>query len=287
MASEPTISAAPVPKPNIPPTPPPDAVAQLVDFSVLPASDNYTPHFALTIDNLFTPAECESLLKFATASANDVWEPATIQSGYAQSLVLDKEVRNSDRIIVDDTEVAEMMFKRIEGYLREYDLGVIGKIPGQVENGDRRRWKTVASTWQTWKLKRMNERLRFLRYFPGGYFRPHYDGTYVVPGGKERSFITFQLYLGGTCEGKDGSTAFVSAREGVEGRIDVEPKEGRVLLFQHAGLVHEGSDVVKGVKYTIRTDVMYEKVEDEEVEFSYGDEDDDDDDDSENEVLFS
>jgi hypothetical protein len=89
---------------------------------------------------------------------------------------------------------------------------------------------------------------------------------YTAPGGRQRSFITFQLYLGGTCEGTDGSTAFLGAREDWKERIDVEPKCGRVLLFQHQGLVHEGSDVRKGVKYTLRSDIMYEKDEQTEEE---------------------
>lgn len=42
--------------------------------------------------------------------------------------------------------------------------------------------------------------------------------------------------------------------------IDVEPKIGRVLVFQQRMLVHSGEPVTGGVKYTIRTDLMYEKV---------------------------
>lgn len=91
---------------------------------------------------------------------------------------------------------------------------------------------------------------------------------YTVPGGEQRSFITFQLYLGGTCEGKDGSTRFLSYHGPDNGVIDVEPTVGRVLMFQHAGLVHEGSAVKNGEKYTLRSDIMYEKVHPEPSEES-------------------
>ena len=37
-------------------------------------------------------------------------------------------------------------------------------------------------------------RLRFLRYDPGEYFKPHMDGTYQRENG-DRSYITIQLYL--------------------------------------------------------------------------------------------
>lgn len=43
----------------------------------------------------------------------------------------------------------------------------------------------------------------------------------------------------------------------MKSRIDVVPKAGRVLLFQHRFLIHSGDDVVKGTKYTLRTDIMY------------------------------
>lgn len=44
-------------------------------------------------------------------------------------------------------------------------------------------------------------------------------------------------------------------------RLDVEPKIGRVLLFQHAFLLHSGDDVQKGTKLTLRTDIMFAKEE--------------------------
>lgn len=35
----------------------------------------------------------------------------------------------------------------------------------------------------------------------------------------------------------------------------------RVLIFQHRGLWHSGDDVVQGVKYTVRSDIMYKRVD--------------------------
>lgn len=43
--------------------------------------------------------------------------------------------------------------------------------------------------------------------------------------------------------------------------LDVLPKVGRVLLFQHRSLIHSGDDVRGGVKFTLRTDLMYKVVE--------------------------
>lgn len=101
----------------------------------------------------------------------------------------------------------------------------------------------------------LNERLRFLRYDPGERFEPHHDGMYVRPDGIERSYITVQLYLNGGFEG--GSTTFLGS---LEDRLEVVPMPGRVLVFEHR-ILHEGSALVKGRKYAVRTDVMYARVE--------------------------
>lgn len=66
--------------------------------------------------------------------------------------------------MVDDFEVAEMLFRRIEPYLKEYELELVGR-------GGSKRWREVAGDYNQWRLKRMNERLRFLKYTPGGYFK--------------------------------------------------------------------------------------------------------------------
>lgn len=89
----------------------------------------------------------------------------------------------------------------------------------------------------------------------------HGDGSYETPDGKERSYFTLHLYLndpvpkdGGTpLEG--GSTIFYGMS--MRSEVEVKPKAGRVLLFQHRGLLHAGGDVLKGTKYTMRTDIMY------------------------------
>lgn len=56
-----------------------------------------------------------------------------------------------------------------------------------------------------------------------------------------------------------GATSFHSL-DWTGRHVDVVPKVGRVLLFQQKGLLHSGADVTKGIKYTMRTDVMYDRV---------------------------
>jgi hypothetical protein len=74
------------------------------------------------------------------------------------------------------------------------------------------------------------------------------------------------LYLNDPETGKDGqeplqggATTFYSWS--MQERIDVTPKCGRVLMFQHRDLLHSGDEVVRGLKLTMRTDLMFTKEE--------------------------
>jgi hypothetical protein len=70
--------------------------------------------------------------------------------------------------------------------------------------------------------------------------------------------VTVQLYLNEGFEG--GATTFLE--EGWHGKkeTDCVPVTGSVLIFEHH-LLHQGSALIKGRKYCLRTDVMYDKPE--------------------------
>lgn len=96
----------------------------------------------------------------------------------------------------------------------------------------------------------------------------HCDGSYVTPDGSEISYYTLHLYLsepeaGLQGEKTDGGATRFHSMSWDEKFLDVEPRMGRVLIFQHRNLLHSGDDVVKGTKYTLRTDLMYKKAVEE------------------------
>ncbi len=66
----------------------------------------------------------------------------------------------------------------------------------------------------------------------------------------------------GGAELEGGATSFLSPDE--KRRVDVDPKAGRVLIFEHRGLYHSGDEVRKGVKFTMRTDMLYELIKPDE-----------------------
>ncbi len=106
--------------------------------------------------------------------------------------------------------------------------------------------------------------LLFFRYSPGDKFKMHYDGAYVRADGT-RTFVTLQIYLNDASPTSGGETTFFSTKclgnvieqKDPKNRVAVLPKTGMVLVFEHK-LLHEGSILKEGKKYTIRTDVLYE-----------------------------
>ena len=193
--------------------------------------------FALVLDNVFSEGECKKLID------------RTEELGYAEALVGGQQVRqtqqrNNWRCIVDDPDLAASIFARVKLY--------------------------VPYEWLGFKLVGLNERLRFLKYKPGEYFKPHNDGVYVRDDSSECSFVTLHLYLSDVAEGDGGETTFTTEKmtygrhvnrhkdDTVEvKRLSVRPVTGRVLLFGHHN-AHEGSTLLSGVKYTMRTDCMYD-----------------------------
>ena len=173
--------------------------------------------FATFIEGILTREECEALIQVTEGKG---YQKAQINSGQGyQYMNLDK--RNSDRSIIDSVQVANVFWERIKPFIPE---GLYKKQDAQALG--------------------INERLRFLRYDKGGYFKPHNDGQYhregVFP--LEKSMLTIQLYLN---EGfKGGQTTFVGSLDDgtFERNVPVVPKIGSVLIFAQ-NIFHEGSEV--------------------------------------------
>ena len=141
--------------------------------------------------------------------------------------VVRPDVRNNNRVIIDDPELATTWFERARPFLPQ-QLG-------------------------EWRLAGLNERFRFYRYDPGQVFKRHQDGSYFRSV-LEQSFLTFMVYLNAGYVG--GSTEFFHPG----GRITAStvPQAGMALVFDHQQ-IHEGSIVESGRKYVLRTDVMYRR----------------------------
>lgn len=144
--------------------------------------------------------------------------PITTAAGFVHR----PDIRNNTRVIFDDLDLAAALYPRLAPH-------VPARMKGMHACG-------------------LNERFRCYRYEPGQRFAPHYDGCFArTP--RERSWLTFMVYLNDGFTG--GETDFPLHRQ------KIVPRRGTALLFQHA-LLHEGCTVTAGVKYALRSDIMYQ-----------------------------
>ncbi len=79
---------------------------------------------------------------------------------------------------------------------------------------------------------------------------------------RQSSLFTFLIYLNDDFRGGETTFFIPSVKEGVINAYPVKPIMGSVAVFPHGeaagALLHEGTGVVEGAKYVIRTDVEYD-----------------------------
>jgi prolyl 4-hydroxylase len=134
--------------------------------------------------------------------------------------------RDQDRVIRDDAAIANDLFHRLRPHLPD-SMGPL-------------------------RLVGLNSRLRFYRYQPGQRFLPHMDHWYL-PSATQVTLHTVLAYFNDDFEG--GETRFYE-----QVTETVVPQAGSIAIFQHK-IRHEGCPVVRGAKYAMRSDVVYESTE--------------------------
>lgn len=184
--------------------------------------------FKLEQENFFTLEECQGFIAYSE------------KLGYGESLirvkgggeVMNKEIRDNDRVIWDNEQLATQLWELVKNLL-PYDI-------------------------EGWQPTGLNERFRFYRYKDGQQFKPHVDGAYKKSD-TEQSRVTLLIYLNEDFTG--GATTLISTSpEGEYEGEEIKPKTGKLFLFEHK-YMHSGSPVLTGTKYVLRTDVMYKKTE--------------------------
>ncbi|MFB9077776.1 2OG-Fe(II) oxygenase [Flavobacterium procerum] len=146
------------------------------------------------------------------------FEEAGVNVDGAQKMM--KMVRNNERIMYQDDEYAYLLWQKLEPYVKP-----------EVGNS---------------RAIGLNEMFRFYKYNPSQRFKMHLDGSYKR-NESEFSYYTFMIYLNDGYEG--GETKFAS------GEI-IQPKTGTALIFEHKQR-HEGASLISGIKYVLRSDIMY------------------------------
>lgn len=159
--------------------------------------------YAAVLEHVLSPSECQTLLRLAEASVDleranafwtaaagsasgsgpegweeNPWRPAMVNAG-AGTEVLDTWYRNSDRIVWDCQEVADRLWARcmrgeVGERLRE-TLGVLDGVRDEKVVGPVRRAKLWNQPPQRWEMRKLNKRLRFLKYGPGQFFKREFS----------------------------------------------------------------------------------------------------------------
>lgn len=154
-------------------------------------------------------------------SEQRVYEDAKIQAFGKE--IMAKGVRNNSRITFIDFDLANRIWEKFKPFAVE-------KFGNSIAIG-------------------LNEMFRFYRYEKDQYFKKHIDGSYVRCIG-EASCFTFMIYLNDDFEG--GETTFENHT--------IKPKKGTALIFHHP-MKHAGEQIQSGIKYALRTDVMYKLIQ--------------------------
>jgi predicted 2-oxoglutarate/Fe(II)-dependent dioxygenase YbiX len=154
---------------------------------------------------------------FTAKSESIGYEAATIETEKGHMLV--ESVRNNNRVIYKDFQLASELWKELQPF-----------APQRIGN-------SIAAG--------LNELFRFYKYQVGQQFRKHRDQSFIR-NDSEASYYTFMIYLNDDYQG--GETSF--------NNVVVKPEQGMALIFRH-DLEHAGNPVEKGVKYVLRTDIMY------------------------------
>lgn len=197
----------------------------VVEQCELPSDHSPENAMAFVVRGVFSAEECKKLIK--GAEGHGFGRALVNVGGGRQRLIAD--YRNSKRCMLDDETTAAWMWERIKRF--------------------------VPKEYRAHKPAGLNERLRFLKYHPGDFFAAHFDGTYVRQSGPkegEISLLTLLVYLNEDYEG--GRTTLLDRFESEH--LPVEPTTGSILITQH-DVYHEAAMLTKGIKYAIRTDIMF------------------------------
>ncbi|CAF1255013.1 unnamed protein product [Didymodactylos carnosus] len=169
------------------------------------------------IHNFLTDSECQHYINESERAGY------TSLDGYQTSY------RSNDRVTITSKSLAALLFNRISGY-----------FPDSITHRD-----------ATWEPVGLNEVFRFCRYGPGGVFGAHRD-TNFSRSARERSFMTINIYLNDT---DAGCTRFLNPLN-KEVIFPCQPQTGKALIFLH-NEYHDGDVLRSGLKYLMRTDLMY------------------------------
>ncbi|GFH60819.1 hypothetical protein CTEN210_17295 [Chaetoceros tenuissimus] len=203
--------------------------------------ETLVPSAVFVARNLLTQKECQEWVKYSEQQIGyeKLNRPQTRE--YAQ--------RECGRISQNDWDMADLLYQRMKPMVDEIITQIV--VPHANPN-----YQPITC----------NGNLRLYRYEKNMSFGKHYDGSERIdrfPNGNTE--ITVLVYLS-SCKG--GATRFYlpssSSKKQNKNEIDkngiaFQPEAGAILMHMHGDrcLEHEADAVADGVKYVLRTDIVY------------------------------
>jgi hypothetical protein len=231
-----------------------------ISFEYLYVDEARLGKSAIVVKNLLNQEECEGLVAFIDAHDRLPGRAGEVVMVPAST---DPSHRNNQRVCINSEALSDVLFSRLVPVMRSLNED---KITCTAENKHTFLNEGFGMKGE-WCMHSLNSRFRLCKYHPGGHFGPHYDGDYVVDPVRYRSLKTFMIYLNDDYDG--GQTNFVDSHDmhlDKEKGIYCSPLEkifsslkaerGDCLVFDHR-ILHEGQQVTSGMKYLIRSDLMY------------------------------
>ncbi|KAI7843957.1 hypothetical protein COHA_002495 [Chlorella ohadii] len=205
--------------------PPPPKWPRIAPKSDLQARSLLSEDFMIEIPGCLTKVESD---KFVAAA-----EAVGFSHQSSRGPAFGEAFRDNHRIQFEDAALADHLWKA---------TGLKTLLEGQLEDRD-----GVAVG--------LNPNIRIYRYSKGQRFGRHIDDSNELGGGRYTQY-TLLIYLSG-CEG--GETIFYGNRN--RKLAAVEPRAGLALLHKHGEhcLDHEAAEVKSGVKYVLRSDVVFQR----------------------------
>ena len=144
--------------------PAPNLTKTVINFTEDGLSE-YENCWAVILDGVLSEEECRQLVANAEATANGEWERAMVNIGGGKQAMYE-DTRKCGRIIYDSRELASKIWARVETAVP--DIQRLENWAGVTGMGPKKRK-------ETWKMTRLNERMRFLKYVGGEYFKRMYS----------------------------------------------------------------------------------------------------------------
>eukprot|EP01120_Amphizonella_sp_Union-15-10_P008922 TRINITY_DN3297_c0_g2_i1.p1 TRINITY_DN3297_c0_g2~~TRINITY_DN3297_c0_g2_i1.p1 ORF type:complete len:224 (+),score=17.62 TRINITY_DN3297_c0_g2_i1:101-772(+) len=196
------------------------------------------PNKCWVIENLLTSKECNELIAVAENKGFELIAGV-------------KNYRFCERLVIEDTQLISWLWERLRPHVPQFlrmaeETEEDEDSPGEIYH---------------WSVSGLHPYLRACKYSPGHHFNTHYDYP-VHPGPLKQSFFTFMLYLNEDFEG--GRTLYMKQNPKDEIDFSVVPMTGLAIVFlqgDYGRLLHKGEIVKKGIKYILRTEVLYDRLE--------------------------